>query len=68
MDMIFARSLFTVLVAVAFALIVIIAFSKRNQGNYKEAARSIIDDEDTPIQAVSMQAALQKSDRENGAK
>lgn len=58
MDMTWARVFFTVCVFVSFITVLLIAFNRRNKVNYDDAARSIVDDPDTPDT---------ESDRENGA-
>ena len=56
--MTWARVFFTVCVFVSFVTVLLIAFNRRNKVNYDDAARSIVDDPDTPDT---------ESDRENGA-
>lgn len=48
MDINWARSLFTLWVFVSFILVLYIVFNKRNKQNYRDAANSIMEDEDTP--------------------
>ncbi|QMT33173.1 CcoQ/FixQ family Cbb3-type cytochrome c oxidase assembly chaperone [Conchiformibius steedae DSM 2580] len=61
MDLNSARTLFTVWVFVCFALVLYIVLSKRNKDGYQDAARSIVDDPDTPD-------APAESHHNNGAK
>lgn len=60
MDLSWARILFTVWVFVSFILMLYIVFNKRNKSNYQDAARSIMDDQDTPDSNA-------QSSHENGA-
>jgi len=46
----FARELFTVFCFVSFLLFGWIAYSKSSKKRYKEVARMVIDDDDTPRQ------------------
>ncbi|XXQ68346.1 cbb3-type cytochrome oxidase subunit 3 [Neisseriaceae bacterium B1] len=62
MDLNWARTLFTVCVFISFMLVLIIVWNKRNKANYDDAARSIMDDNDTP------QASDAQSHHEHGAK
>lgn len=48
MDLNSARVLFMAWIIVSFALVLYVVFSKRNKDNYRDAARSIVDDSDTP--------------------
>ncbi|UOP04823.1 cbb3-type cytochrome oxidase subunit 3 [Conchiformibius kuhniae] len=62
MDLNSARSLFTLLVFVSFALVLYIVLNKRNKSGYEDAAQSIVDDPDTP------DAPPAGSNRNHGAK
>lgn len=53
MDVNWARSLFTVWIFVSFMLVLYLVLSKRNKGNYEEASRSIVDDDDTPSDSAA---------------
>ena len=48
MDLNWARSLFTVWVFISFIFVLYVVTRKRNKKNYDDAAKSIMDDEDTP--------------------
>lgn len=48
MDINWARSLFTVCVFVSFMLVLYVVLHKRNKRNYDDAAKSIMEDNDTP--------------------
>lgn len=61
MDLAWANSIFTVCIAISFAVILLIVLNKRNKSNYQEAARSILEDNDVPEEAPSAQ-----TNRENG--
>lgn len=61
MDLNSARILFTVWVFVSFVLVLYVVLNKRNKGNYQDAARSIVDDPDTPDEPA-------ESNRNHGAK
>ncbi|MDO4998310.1 MAG: CcoQ/FixQ family Cbb3-type cytochrome c oxidase assembly chaperone [Neisseria sp.] len=63
MDINDARSLFTVWVFVSFVLVLYIVLSKRNKKNYDDASQSIMNDNDTPDNAVASD-----NNRDNGAK
>lgn len=63
MDLIWTRIVFTVCVFISFMLIVFIVTRKSNKGNYDNAARSIIDDPDTPSNNQAVQI-----NHEHGAK
>lgn len=62
MDLNWARTLFTVCVFISFMLVLLIVWNKRNRANYDDAARSIVDDNDTPQQNDA------QSHHEHGAK
>lgn len=62
MDLNSVRSLFTVWIFISFVLVLYIVLSKRNTGNYQDAARSIVDDPDTPSDGLA------ESSRNHGAK
>lgn len=64
MDWNSARSLFTVWIFVSFALVLYVVLNKRNQSGYQDAARSIVDDQDTPPPNDS----TAESGHNNGAK
>ena len=62
MNMAWANSLFTIGIAISFAVILLIVLSKRNKQNYQDAAQSILDDDDTPSDNEAAQ-----THREHGA-
>ena len=62
MDWTWASKFFTVCVFVSFVLVLFIVFNKYNKQNYQDAARSIIDDPDTPVSG-----SVAQSKHENGA-
>ena len=65
MDINWVRSLFTVWVFVSFILVLYILLNRRNKQNYRDAANSIMDDNDTPSDES---ARLPRDTRDNGAK
>lgn len=48
MDLIWTRVMFTICVFISFMMILFIVTRKSNKANYDDAARSIINDPDTP--------------------
>ncbi|MDO4433416.1 MAG: CcoQ/FixQ family Cbb3-type cytochrome c oxidase assembly chaperone [Alysiella sp.] len=61
MDMTWARVAFTICVFISFMLVLLIVTSRRNKANYDDAAKSIVDDPDTP-------QTPPKSNLDNGVK
>ncbi|MBP7968876.1 MAG: CcoQ/FixQ family Cbb3-type cytochrome c oxidase assembly chaperone [Neisseria sp.] len=62
MDINWVRSLFTVWVFVSFILVLYIVLNRRNKQNYRDAANSIMEDNDTPPDQPA------RDTRDNGAK
>lgn len=48
MDVTWARSLYTVLVFISFALILFVAYNRKAKKRYDDVAQSLIDDDDIP--------------------
>ena len=65
MDINWVRSLFTVWVFVSFILVLYIVLNRRNKQNYRDAANSIMDVNDTPSDES---ARLPRDTRDNGEK
>ena len=64
MDVNWARSLYTVLVFVSFALILLVAYNRKSKKGYDDVAQSLIDDDDIPHE----DGASVRDYRDNGAK